>query len=98
MLTNLQLVCSRTPTGPFVCLPSSDPSVNSLVADAAIFYEGKNSIWKYPKRENIKLFELEEGSLSEKSKDRATHQAACKWKFLQTAAGSQKKKKSSKKQ
>lgn len=86
-------MCSRTPTDPFVCFPSSDPRVSSLVADAAIFYEGKNSIWKYPKRENIKLFELEEGSLSEKSKDRATHQTACKWKFYRLQQAAKKRKK-----
>lgn len=86
-------MCSRTPTDPFVCFPSSDPSVNSLVADAAIFYEGKNSIWKYPKRENIKVFELEEGSLSEKSKDRATHQTASKWKFYRLQQAAKKRKK-----
>lgn len=61
-----------------VYFPSSDLSVNSLVADATIFYEGKNIIWKYPKRENIKLFELEKGK-------------ACKWTFYRLQKAKKKK-------
>lgn len=54
-------------------------SENSIVGvnddvDSTVLGEGKNTLLRYPKRENGKLFELKKASLSEQSKERRSQQ------------------------